>query len=73
MQFKVLLNQDYKNTELIIINDGSDEESYYNYQFPNNVKIIHLEENQKNIHGFGPGSIRNFGTNVARRRLFSFS
>ena len=34
-----VIEQDYKNTELIIINDGSDEESYYNYQFPNNVKI----------------------------------
>ena len=40
-----VIEQDYK-TELIIINDGSYEESYYNYQFPNNVKLIHLE-NQK--------------------------
>jgi len=67
-----VIEQDYKNTELIIINDGSDEESYYNYQFPNNVKIIHLEENQKNIHGFGPGSIRNFGTNVAEGDYLAF-
>ena len=27
--------------ELIIINDGSDENDYYNYKFPDIVKIIH--------------------------------
>ena len=62
---KSVLQQEYKNIELIVINDGSDEEDYYNYSFPEKVKIIHLKENQKGIHGFGPGAIRNFGTEVA--------
>ena len=78
-RFKYLLNavnsvieQDYENTELIIINDGSDENDYYNYKFPDKVKIIHLKENQKTIHGFGPGAIRNFGTEVAEGKFLAF-
>ena len=55
-----VLNQDYKNLEIIIINDGSDEDEYYNHKFPK-CKIVHLKQNQKKIHGFGPGAIRNFG------------
>ena len=42
-----VLNQDYKNLEIIIINDGSDEDEYYNHKFPKNVKIVHLKQNQK--------------------------
>tara|TARA_B100000927_G_scaffold25354_1_gene19024 strand:- start:644 stop:1369 length:726 start_codon:yes stop_codon:yes gene_type:complete len=69
---KSVLQQEYKNIELIIINDGSDEEDYYNYSFPEKVKIIHLKENQKGIHGFGPGAIRNFGTEVAEGDFLAF-
>ena len=55
-------SQNYKNLEIIVVNDGSDEDGYYKYKFNKNVKIINLKENQKQIHGFGPGAIRNFGT-----------
>lgn len=67
-----VLGQNYKNLEIIIINDGSDEEDYYNHKFPNNVNIVHLKQNQKNIHGFGPGAIRNFGTDQASGDYLAF-
>tara|TARA_B100000886_G_scaffold100574_1_gene66807 strand:+ start:432 stop:1157 length:726 start_codon:yes stop_codon:yes gene_type:complete len=67
-----VLNQNYKNLEIIIINDGSDEEEYYNHKFPKSVKIVHLKQNQKKIHGFGPGAIRNFGTDQASGDYLAF-
>ena len=65
-------NQTYKNVEIIIINDGSEEESYYSSSFGDNVTMINLENNQKLIHGYGPGSIRNFGTNKATGKYLAF-
>ena len=53
-RFKYLLNsiesinlQGYENLEIIIINDGSEEEEYFTYKFQNNVKLINLDQNQK--------------------------
>ena len=65
-------NQNYKNIEIIVINDGSDQEEYYIENFDENIKVINLKENQKNIHGFGPGAIRNFGTNEATGKYLAF-
>lgn len=72
-RFEYLLNaidsvnrQSYKNTEIIIINDGSDEDEYYNFKFPNNVKKIDLKTNQKKELGYiSVGHVRNFGLKVA--------
>tara|TARA_B100001057_G_scaffold500730_1_gene617449 strand:+ start:861 stop:1586 length:726 start_codon:yes stop_codon:yes gene_type:complete len=67
-----VLQQTYKNIEIIIVNDGSTENEYTVHEFPENVKIVHLKENQKTIHGFGPGAIRNFGTEVAEGDFLAF-
>jgi len=64
--------QNYPDLEIIIINDGSTEENYYSYKFEKDIHIVHLKENQKSIHGFGPGSIRNFGTNIATGTYLAF-
>jgi len=78
-RFKYLLNaiesvdsQEYTNLEIIVINDGSTESEYYEYNFKKNVQIIHLKQNQKKIHGFGPGAIRNFGTKKAKGKYLAF-
>lgn len=78
-RFKYLLEaidsvrlQNYENIEIIVINDGSTQEEYYHFEFDKDVTIINLKENQKKIHGFGPGSIRNFGTNVANGEYLAF-
>ncbi|MDA9655641.1 glycosyltransferase [Candidatus Actinomarina] len=67
-----VLSQDYENLEIIIINDGSDEEKYYSQKFDGPVKIVHLKENQKKLNGFGPGAIRNFGTEKAQGKYLAF-
>jgi len=64
--------QKYPNFEIIVINDGSTQNEYYKYSFPEYVKIINLQQNQKELHGFGPGSIRNFGTNEATGDYLAF-
>ncbi len=67
-----VLNQTYKNLEIIIVNDGSTEEGYLNHKYLDKVEQINLKENQKNIHGFGPGNIRNFGVEVANGKWLAF-
>lgn len=38
-------NQTYKNYELILINDDSNEKEYYEYNFPNFIKKIDIKRN----------------------------
>ncbi len=64
--------QNYSNLEVFVINDGSTQEEYYSHKFDSDIELIHLKENQKNIHGFGPGAIRNFGTNKATGQFLAF-
>jgi glycosyltransferase involved in cell wall biosynthesis len=78
-RFKFLLNaiesvqnQNFNSIEIIVINDGSTDSNYLSYEFDSNVKLIHLEKNQKEINGFGPGAIRNFGTNKATGKYLAF-
>ena len=43
--------QTYKNIEIIVVNDCSTQEEYYEYDW-NDIKIIHLNTNSKEIFGF---------------------
>jgi len=65
-------NQTYKNIEIIVVNDCSTQKEYYEYPFDKeNIQIIHLEKNSKNIYGFSfPG--RNFGIKKATGKYIAF-
>ena len=66
-------NQTYKNFELIVINDCSTDERYYQNNFQKHVKKIDLKENQKNLLGYvSAGHIRNFGLRVATGKYIAF-
>lgn len=67
-----VMDQTYQNFEIIIINDGSTENEYYESSFEERIKLIHLKENQTRLNGFGPGSIRNFGINEAKGKYIAF-
>ena len=67
-----VIDQEYKNIEIIVVNDGSTQKGYLDHKFINRITQINLEENQKKIHGFGPGSIRNFGIEKANGSWIAF-
>ena len=67
-----VVSQDYENYEIIIINDGSTDKRYQEFEFNEKVKLINLNKNQKSINGFGPGAIRNFGTKIAKGKYLAF-
>ena len=78
-RFKYLFNtlesikcQTYKNIEIIVINDGSTQKEYYDYDW-NGVNIIHLEKNSKEIFGYGcVGYVRNKGIEIAKGKYIAF-
>ena len=79
-RFKYLLNaiesvkkQTYKNIEIIVVNDCSTEKEYYNYDFGNNIIVIHLDKNSKNIFGYAcAGYVRNQGINASTGFYIAF-
>lgn len=65
--------QTYKNIEIIIINDCSTDERYYNTKFKN-CNVINLSENSKSRFGYAcPGGYqRNFGIKIAQGEYIAF-
>ena len=80
-RFKFLLNtiqsiksQTYDNIEIIVVNDRSSQKEYYEYDWEeNNIRIIHLEKNSKDIFGYVcHGLVRNNGINLASGKYIAF-
>tara|TARA_Y100000768_G_C23982699_1_gene686808 strand:- start:1689 stop:2396 length:708 start_codon:yes stop_codon:yes gene_type:complete len=68
---KSVENQTYKNYEIIIVNDGSDDQRYYDHNFSEKIKIINLNRSEeKEIKG--PGDVRNYGISEARGKYIAF-
>lgn len=78
-RFKYLLNaiesikaQTYKNIEIIVVNDCSEQKEYYNHTW-NDILIIHLEESSKKKIGRpAPGYVRNMGMQKATGKYIAF-
>jgi len=80
-RFKYLLNtiksvkeQTYSNIEIIVVNDKSTQKEYYDYDWEtNNIKIIHLEKNSKQIFGYAcAGFVRNKGIEKSLGKYIAF-
>ena len=80
-RFNYLLNtiksvkeQTYTNIEIIVVNDKSIQKEYYGYDWEsNNIKIIHLEKNSKEIFGYAcAGFVRNEGIKLSSGKYIAF-
>jgi glycosyltransferase involved in cell wall biosynthesis len=80
-RFKYLLKtiasvkeQTYPNIEIIVVNDKSIQKEYYDYDWErNNIKIIHLEKNTKDIFGYAcAGFVRNKGIELSSGKYIAF-
>ena len=69
---KSVKEQTYPNLEIIMVNDGSTQKEYYEYDFAG-VKVVHLEKNSRTIFGFPClGHVRNEGIKVAEGKYVAF-
>lgn len=72
-----VVEQTYKNIEIIIVNDCSTDEKYYKFNFSEkfgqNLKIIHMKTNTKNIFGYPcAGMVRNIGIKNSQGDFIAF-
>lgn len=73
-----VIKQTYKNTEIIIINDCSTQDEYYNYnfnkEFGDKVFIVNLPRNSRSYLGrvAGGGNSRNIGIMLAKGEYIAF-
>jgi teichuronic acid biosynthesis glycosyltransferase TuaG len=73
MAIESVKNQTYKNFEIIIVNDCSIQKEYYEYNFGEDIKIIHLPENSKKIFGETcSGYVRKIGVNESNGKYIAF-
>ena len=71
---KSIKTQTYKNIEIIVVNDGSTEIEYYNYDW-NKEKIIihHLPENSRVKFGYvSSGFVRDTGIMMSKGKYIAF-
>lgn len=68
-RFKYLQNaldsiyaQDYTNYEIIVVNDGSTQEEYRSYKFPEKVNIVHINKEDTPDWGGSRQALRNIGS-----------
>ena len=65
-------NQTYKNIEIIVVNDCSNQREYYD-DWPADIKIIHLENNTKTNFGYAcAGYVRSQGILAATGKYIAF-
>jgi glycosyltransferase involved in cell wall biosynthesis len=64
--------QTHKDIEIIVINDGSLQPEYYNFN-DESVIMIHLKQNSRHVFGYPcAGHVRNEGIRIAKGKYIAF-
>jgi glycosyltransferase involved in cell wall biosynthesis len=78
-RFKYLLDaiasvekQTYKDFEIIVVNDGSTQQQYYDFNFPDYVKILHIDRKDTPDWGGSRPAVRNYGIDTAQGEYIAF-
>ena len=67
-----VVNQDYENLEIIVVNDDSDDQRYYEYEFPEIVKLIHIDRKETPNWGGSRQPLRNIAANMSDAKYLAF-
>ena len=72
-----VVNQSYKNLEIIVVNDGSTQKDYYEYDFKkidSRVTVIHLEDNSRQKYKMPSpaANARNVGIDQSHGKFIAF-
>ncbi len=67
-----VLNQDYPNLEVIVINDGSDDDRYKSFKYDERVEILHIEKSSTPDWGGSRQPLRNIGANKSTGKYLAF-
>ena len=69
---KVVNCAEYPNYEIIVINDDSDDERYYEYNFQDPVKIFHIKKSETPDWGGARNPLRNIGVEKSSGKYIAF-
>jgi glycosyltransferase involved in cell wall biosynthesis len=59
--------------EIILVNDRSTDQDYYEHSFDSNVSVVHLDKNTRQIFGFAcAGYVRTIGINHSKGKYIAF-
>ena len=58
--------------KIIVINDGSTQPEYKKNLFPDNVKVLNLNKNQKILNGYSSDAIRNLAIDEINTKYIAF-
>ena len=64
--------QEYPNYEIIVINDDSDDERYYEYNFQDPIKIFHIKKSETPDWGGARNPLRNIGVEKSSGKYIAF-
>ncbi len=67
-----VLQQDYENFEIFVVNDDSDDERYYEKNFNKKVKFIHINRSDTPDWGGSRQPLRNLGVKEANGKYVAF-
>ena len=69
---KSVLEQDYENFEIFVVNDDSDDERYYEKNLNEKIKFIHIKRSETPDWGGSRQPLRNIAVKEANGKYIAF-